>query len=84
MNSAEGGTFFFCFLLRRLKAITAQTMRSKAAPVTPIAIAVTFNDLPGSVVDWSVDVCVGELALAGEGVDVDGREGSVKERNVDD
>jgi len=47
MNSADGGTLSFCFFFLRYKIIVAQTMRSRAAPVTPIAIAVTFNDLPG-------------------------------------
>jgi len=68
LNSAEGGTLFFCFLFHRRKDITVQTMRSKAAPVTPMASAVTFNDFPGFVMSGLVDVSSEELAVAGEGV----------------
>lgn len=67
MNSAEGGTLFFCFLFHNLKATTIQTMRSKAAPVTPTAIATTFNDLAGFVTNGPTDVSVEGLALAVEG-----------------
>ena len=80
MNSAEGGTLFLCFLFHRLKTITAQTMSSKAAPVTPIAIAATFNDLPRFIEAGLADVPV-ELALVGEGVNE--REESVRERDVE-
>jgi len=80
MNSAEGGTLFFCFLLHRLKAITVQTKRNRAAPVTPIVIAATFNDLSGFVANEPVDVSVGELTLAGERVNE--REESVRDRSV--
>lgn len=82
MNSAEGGILFLCFLFHRTKAITVQTMRSKAAPVTPIAIAVKFNGLTGFVTNGLTDVPVEGLALAGEGVNERG--GSVGGRNVDD
>lgn len=81
LNSAEGGTLFLCFLFHRMKAITVQTMSSKAAPVTPIAIAATFNDLPRFMEIGLADVSV-ELALVGEGVDES--EESVRERGVED
>jgi len=68
LNSAEGGTFFFCFLFHSWKDITAQTMRSKTVPVTPIASAVTFTDFPGFVVSEMADVSVEGFAVAVEGV----------------
>lgn len=80
LNSAEGGTFFLCFLFHRLKAITVQAIKSKAAPVTPIAIAATFNCLPGLVVSEPAEVSV-EFSLVGEGVD--DSEESVNRRGVD-
>lgn len=45
-----------------------QTMRSKAAPVTPIASATTFRDLPDLVAGRLANVSVEELTLVGEGV----------------
>jgi len=57
-------------------------MRSKAAPVTPTAIAVVFGDLPGFVADKSIGVSDEESAAVGEG---EGEiEGFVGERNVGD
>jgi len=57
-------------------------MRSKAAPVTPIAIAVMFNDLSDFVVDRSIGVSDEGSAVVGEGEDE--IEGLVWERNVED
>lgn len=68
LNSAEGGTLFFCFLFHSWKAITPQTIRSKTAPVTPIASAVTFNDFPCFVVSGVADFSVEESAVVGGGL----------------
>jgi len=81
VNSAEGGTLFLCFLFHRTKAITAQAMRNKAAPVTPTAIAATFNDLLDLMANGPADVSAGELSPVGEGVN--GREESTREEDVD-
>lgn len=56
---------------------------STAAPVTPITIAITFNDLCGSVVvNWPGEVSDGRLAAVRDGGGE--REGCVRGRNVRD
>jgi hypothetical protein len=72
---------FLCLLFHRLIAITAQTMMNKLAPVTPTAIAATFNVLPGFVTNGPADVSVEELALVGD--EVNEKEESVRGRSVD-
>jgi len=60
--------------------IDAQTIRSKAAPVVPTAIAVTFNDLPAFVVDGPAEVSSEGLVVVKEGEDERGE--FVRARNV--
>lgn len=57
-------------------------MRNKTAPVTPMANAATFNDLPDFVVDELAEVSDEGLAVVREGEDE--REESVRERSVKD